>query len=122
MTTWTNDEDLLLVKLYNEEKLELLKICSLLKKKCKEVIQRLIDLKIVEHKKDVRGYSNNTNIVTEEKNISVNNNSDLIISNNEKDVFTKKLRDNTNIILDNVENIYNIYNDIKSLLDKFSTK
>jgi len=121
MTTWTNDEDLLLVKLYNEEKLDLLKICSLLKKKCKEVIQRLIDLKIVEHKKDVRGYSNN-NFLTEEKNISVNNNSAIITSNNEKEIFTKKLRDNANIILDNVENIYNIYNDIKSLLDKFSTK
>ena len=55
MHDWTPLDSLLLKKLYNDDKLELLDICKIMKKKCKIIISKLIELQIVHTKYDIRG-------------------------------------------------------------------
>lgn len=55
MDSWTCTETDLLIKLYNDDKLELLEICRIMKKKCKVIITKLLELGIVKSKNDVRG-------------------------------------------------------------------
>lgn len=52
---WTEEHTILLTKLYNDDKLELLEICKIMKKKCKVIIAKLLELGIVKSKNDVRG-------------------------------------------------------------------
>jgi hypothetical protein len=55
MDNWTTEETELLQKLYIEDKLELLQICHIMKKKCKVITSKLIELDIVKYKNQVRG-------------------------------------------------------------------
>jgi len=55
MDIWTTQDTELLTKLYVEDKLELLPICRIMKKKCKVITNKLIELQIVQNKKQVRG-------------------------------------------------------------------
>jgi hypothetical protein len=58
MNLWTPEETELLIKLYVEDELELLSICHHMKKKCKVIINKLLELKLVESKDQVRGTNN----------------------------------------------------------------
>jgi len=55
MDNWTTEETELLQKLYIEDELELLQICHIMKKKCKVITSKLIELDIVKYKNQVRG-------------------------------------------------------------------
>lgn len=55
METWTSCETDLLIKLYVKDELELLNICKIMKKKCKVIINKLIELDIVKSKDQIRG-------------------------------------------------------------------
>lgn len=58
MNLWTPEETELLIKLYVKDELELLSICHHMKKKCKVIINKLLELKLVESKDQVRGTNN----------------------------------------------------------------
>jgi len=110
MTTWNETDDKLLVQLYVDNKLDFLPICTKLKRKCKDVSQRLIDLKIVTHKKNIRGFNTNT-----DKTISNTNN-----STNDLKLPTEELRKKTNTIFNQIDNIYEIFNNISSIYTNIS--
>jgi hypothetical protein len=55
MESWDSTDTELLTKLYVIEELELLEICRIMKKKCKVIITKLIELGIVNSKYDIRG-------------------------------------------------------------------
>jgi hypothetical protein len=60
MDNWTIEETELLTKLYVQDKLALLEICAIMKKKCKVITSKLIELDIVKYKNQVRGTKINT--------------------------------------------------------------
>ena len=111
MIDWTNSDDSLLIKLYNHDELQLLEICKILKRKCKDVIQRLIYLKIVKDKYSIRGSSNNTDN-------SITNNP--ITNTNIENNPTQKLRDTTNQIFDSIDEIIILYNRVKNIIHKIT--
>jgi hypothetical protein len=55
MESWDSTDTELLTKLYVIEELELLEICRIMKRKCKVIIAKLIELRIVNSKYDIRG-------------------------------------------------------------------
>ncbi len=63
MDTWDSSDSEQLTKLYVHDKLELLEICRIMKRKCKVIIGKLIELQIVKSKYEIRG-NNGSNIPT----------------------------------------------------------
>lgn len=55
MESWDQTDSVLLTKLYVNDKLELLEICRIMKRKCKVIIGKLIELQIVKTKYEIRG-------------------------------------------------------------------
>ena len=115
MSIWNDSDDNLLIKLYKDDNLDFLPLCTKLKRKCKDVSQRIIFLKLETHKNNIRGF--NLNKVDNDK---INNKSDNNISDNNKSntnlkTPTKDLRKQTNIIFDQIDNIYQIFNNISNI-------
>ena len=137
MSTWNDSDDALLIKLYKDDKLDFLPLCTKLKRKCKYISQRLIHLKIETHKNNIRGYNSNkvdnynTDITT---NKSDNNKSDITNNTDKSDnkpnitnksdtnikLPTEELRKKTNTIFNQIDNIYEIFNNISSIYTNIS--
>jgi hypothetical protein len=58
MESWNKTDTELLIKLYINDKLELLEICRIMKRKCKVIIAKLIELGVVKTKYEIRGNNN----------------------------------------------------------------
>ena len=110
MASWTDSNDKLLIKLYVDDKLDFLSICNKLERKCKDISQRLIDLKIVTHKKNIRGYNNISNRST----------NSIIQDYTNLKKPTDDLRSTTNIIFNQIDNIYQVFNNISSIYSNIS--
>ena len=119
MSTWNDSDDALLIKLYKDDKLDFLPLCTKLKRKCKDVKQRIIHLKLKPHtynnsdntdRSDNIDKSDNTNNtdITTITNITDRSNTDLKTP-------TKELRKQTNIIFDQIDNIYQVFNSITNI-------
>lgn len=114
MSTWNESDDALLIKLYKDDKLDFLPLCTKLKRKCKDTSLRLIHLKLETHKNNIRGF--NTNKPKYDK--SDNNKSDITITdkpNTDLKTPTEDLRKQTNIIFDQIDNIYQVFNNITNI-------
>ena len=117
MSTWNDSDDALLIKLYKDDNLDFLHLCTNLKRKCKDVKQRIIHLKLKPH-------NNNSIINKSNTNNNKSDNTDIITitditnitdkSNNLK-TPTEDLRKQTNIIFDQIDNIYQVFNSITNI-------
>jgi ERCC4-related helicase len=109
---WTNDETNLLTKLYNDDELELLEICRIMKKKCKVIIAKLLELGIVKSKNDVRGtnltYTNQTNQTNQ--------------TNTDENWTTIKVLNNVNQIVQEVSKFCTIYSNLVNQLNRLSNE
>ena len=112
MSTWNDSDDALLIKLYKDEKLDFLHLCTKLKRKCKDVKNRIIHLKLKPYnynksdnnKSDITDITDNTDIT----NITDKPNTNLKTP-------TEDLRKQTNIIFDQIDNIYQVFNSITNI-------
>ena len=130
MSTWNDSDDALLIKLYKDDKLDFLPLCTKLKKKCKDTSLRIIYLKLETHKNNIRGFNTNNkpNNSKSDTDKSDTNKSDITINtiidkldtnkpntDNNLKTPTKDLRKQTNIIFDQIDNIYQVFNSITNI-------
>jgi hypothetical protein len=114
MSAWNETDDKLLTQLYVDDKLDFLPICTKLKRKCKDVKQRIIHLKLKPHNYDKS--DNNNSDITDITNNTDNTNKPITNkSNTNLKIPTKDLRKQTNIIFDQIDNIYQVFNNISSI-------
>lgn len=95
MEYWTIEETELLVKLYTKDELELLPICRIMRKKCKVIINKLLELGIVLSKNQVRGSL--TKHVLQETNTK------------DQTISSVAILSNVNLIVNELSNIYQSY-------------
>ena len=122
MSTWNESDDALLIKLYKDDKLDFLPLCTKLKKKCKDTSLRIIYLKLETHKNKIRGFNTNNkpNNSKSDTDKSDTNKSDITITDkpntdNNLKTPTEDLRKQTNIIFDQIDNIYQVFNSITNI-------
>lgn len=126
MSTWNDSDDALLIKLYKDDKLDFLPLCTKLKKKCKDTSLRIIYLKLETHKNNIRGFNtnnkpNNSKSDTDKSDITINTIIDKLDTNitdkpnTDLKTPTKDLRKQTNIIFDQIDNIYQVFNSITNI-------
>jgi hypothetical protein len=120
MESWNNSDSELLSKLYVNDKLELLEICRIMRRKCKVIIAKLIELKIVKLKYEIRGSNISQGSVENinanqkfnqiTKNISQTQNDTLVLLENINKIITQ-----ASIIYDNFSKLAkNVYNSNES--------
>jgi len=110
MESWDNTDSELLTKLYVNDKLELLEICRIMKRKCKVITTKLIELKIVKSKYEIRGSSLSEGSV---QNINT-------FSNNNLNQTTKNISQTQNDTIVLLENINKIITQASIIYDNFS--
>jgi hypothetical protein len=110
MESWDNTDSELLTKLYVNDKLELLEICRIMKRKCKIITTKLIELKIVKSKYEIRGSSLSEGSV---QNINT-------FSNNNLNQTTKNIYQTQNDTIVLLENINKIITQASIIYDNFS--
>jgi hypothetical protein len=128
MSIWNDSDDALLTKLYKDDKLDFLPLCTKLKRKCKDVKQRIIYLKLKSHNYNIRGYNSNKVDNYNTDNTNRSNNTDITTitdksdnklittrSNTDLKTPTEDLRKQTNIIFDQIDNIYQAFNSISNI-------
>jgi len=114
MESWNNSDSELLSKLYVNDKLELLEICRIMKRKCKVITAKLIELKIVKSKYEIR-----TSSITQDsvENINTNNNTNNNLNQSIKNI--SQAQNDTLVLLENINKIITqasiIYNNCSKL-------
>jgi len=129
METWNNSDSEVLVRLYVNDKLELLDICRVMKRKCKVIIAKLIELGIVKSKYEIRG--NNTSnplnlqpIVKKSdfishdkiKSVTQSKNETIQLLENVNKIITQAsvVCSNYSKLVSSIKNIYNSYDSTQS--------
>jgi hypothetical protein len=102
---WDEKEDNQLIKEYTIDKLDILKICKIHKRKAGGICRRLKKLNIVKMRKDILGYNEylenkNQNIEIKNQNIEI----DLDITEIKKDIH--EIKQNVNKILELMNAVY----------------
>jgi hypothetical protein len=130
MSTWNDSDDALLIKLYKDDKLDFLPLCTKLKRKCKDTSQRIIHLKLETHKNNIRGFNTNKPNYDKPNNYNKSDTNKTDITNNTDNINittitnkpntdlktpTEDLRKQTNIIFDQIDNIYQVFNSITNI-------
>ncbi len=118
MESWDISDSEQLIKLYVDDKLELLEICRIMKRKCKVIISKLIELKIVKSKYDIRGnntinYTKSNNIdykaIDQTQSIAKTQNQTIVLLENVNKIITQAsiVCSNYSKLVSSVKNIYN---------------
>jgi hypothetical protein len=97
---WDEKEDNQLIKEYTIDKLDILKICKIHKRKAGGIYRRLKKLNIVKMRKDILGY--NEHLENKNQNIEI----DLDIIEIKKDIL--EIKQNVNKILELMNAVYSL--------------
>ncbi len=113
MGSWDVSDSELLVKLYTCDKLELLEICRIMKRKCKVIISKLIELQIVKSKYEIRGndttYKPINQTLNKSQKIEQVQNDTLVLLDGINKIITQAavICSNYSKLVSSVKNIYN---------------
>lgn len=104
---WTPEETQMLTKLYVQDELELLPICRIMKKKCKVIINKLLELGLVKSKHQVRGTGTNSFEVS--KVLPKKDTQTQTQSQSSQITSVLQFLNGVNLVVNEVSNIYQSY-------------